>query len=95
MSSHYSAEFKAKVVLSALKEEVPTSELSKTYKVPSGVINRWRREAIEALTQCFISKKGSNLLEAQEKIGNLEKKVGQLTMDNDFLKKNYVKYYRK
>jgi transposase-like protein len=52
MSSHYSAAFKAKVVLSSLKEEVPTSELSKMYKVPSGVINRWRREAIEALTQC-------------------------------------------
>jgi hypothetical protein len=52
-------------------------------------------EAIEALTQCFSSKKGSDLLESQEQIENLEKKIGQLTMDNDFLKKNYVKYYRK
>jgi transposase len=95
MSSHYSAEFKSKVVLLALKEEMPTLELSKTYKVPSGVINRWKREAIEVLTQCFNSKKESNLTEALEKIENLEKKIGQLTMDNDFLKKNCAKYYLK
>jgi transposase-like protein len=95
MSNHYSAEFKVKVALLALKEEMPTTELSKNYKVPSGVINRWRREAVEALSQGFSNKKGSVLEEAQEKIENLEKKIGQLTMDNDFLKKNYVKYYRK
>jgi transposase-like protein len=95
MSNHYSAEFKAQVALSALKEEMPTAELSRNYKVPPGVINRWRREAVEALTHCFNSKKESNFLEAQEKIENLEKKIGQLIMDNDFLKKNCVKYYQK
>ncbi|MDR2782101.1 MAG: hypothetical protein LBB21_06670 [Holosporaceae bacterium] len=47
MSSHYSAAFKAKVVLSSLKEEVPTSELSKIYKVPecnseSPLIPEWQ-----------------------------------------------------
>jgi transposase-like protein len=95
MSNSYSAEFKSRVALLALKEEMPTSELSKTYKVPASVINRWRREASEVLAQCFNSKRESALAEAEEKIENLEKKIGQLTMDNDFLKKNYVKYYRK
>jgi transposase len=95
MGSRYSAELKANVALSALKEEMPTSELSKMYKVPSGVINRWRREAAELLEQSFGSKRETYLTETQEKISNLEKKIGQLTVDNDFLKKNYVKYYQK
>jgi transposase len=93
MSGNYSAEFKARVVLEALKEEIPTAELSKRYNVSPSVINRWRREALEVLTNCFSSKRDVALAEAQEKIENLEKKIGQLTMDNDFLKKNYAKYY--
>lgn len=45
----YKAEFKAEVALIALREELTTAEISKRYDVPTNVINRWRREAIEHL----------------------------------------------
>ncbi|GHT91374.1 transposase [Alphaproteobacteria bacterium] len=94
MSKQYSAQFKSEVALVAIKEEMTTAEMSKKYGVSPSVINRWRREATESLSKCF-AKADSFLLEkesAEEKIAMLERKVGQLTLDNDFLKKNYSKY---
>ena len=49
MSKEYSAEFKLEVVLLMLRDELTTAEISQKYGVDRGVINRWRREAIEHL----------------------------------------------
>lgn len=94
MGTQYDAKFKAKVALIAVREEMTTAEISKQYGVPSCVINRWRREAIESVGQCFAKndKFMKNMDQTDEKIAALERKVGQLTLDNDFLKKNYAKY---
>jgi transposase len=97
MGTQYRAEFKAKVALVAIKEEMTTAEIAKKYDVPPGVINRWRREAIESLNQSFAKndKFAKNMAQTEDKIAALERKVGQLTLDNDFLKKNYEKHYLK
>jgi transposase len=94
MGIQYKSEFKAKIALIALKEEMTTAEIAKKYNVPPSVINRWRREAIESVGQCFSKndKAAKEMAQTEEKIACLERKVGQLTLDNDFLKKNYLKY---
>ena len=43
----YSADFKAKVALKAIREELTLSELSKTYDVHPNMISIWKRAAIE------------------------------------------------
>jgi transposase len=95
MRNKYSARFKAEVALIALREEQTTSEISKKYGVPCGVINRWRREAISSLSKCFSDENRTDLEASEAKIEFLERKIGQLTVDSDFLKKNYTKYYLK
>jgi transposase len=53
MGIQYKSEFKAKIALIALREEMTTAEIAKKYSVPPGVVNRWRREATESVGQYF------------------------------------------
>ena len=46
----YSAEFKARVALEAIREELTLAELSKTYGVHPNMISGWKRAAIHWLT---------------------------------------------
>jgi transposase len=89
MGIQYKSDFKAKIALTALKEEMTTAEIAKKYSVAPGVINRWRREAVESVGQCFAKtdKAAKEAAQTEEKVAALERKVGQLTLDNDFLKK--------
>ena len=49
----YSAEFKAKVALEAIREELTTAELAKKYDIHPTMISGWKRTAIENMTQAF------------------------------------------
>ena len=44
----YTAAFKAKVALAAIREDATVSELSSRYGVHSNVIHRWKKEAIQS-----------------------------------------------
>jgi putative transposase len=86
----YSAEFKAKIVLELLQEGMTLSELSAKHGVNPVVISRWKQEFIEKSADVF--KKGASeaekeLEEKDHHIANLERKVGQLTYEVDWLKK--------
>lgn len=86
----YSAEFKTKVVLEVLSEASTVSEIAAKYDVSPIVITRWKKEFLERATDVF--KKGSSaaekeLEEKEDHIANLERKVGQLTYEVDWLKK--------
>lgn len=43
----YSAEFKAKVALEAIREELTTAELAKKYDIHPTMISGWKGTAIE------------------------------------------------
>ena len=50
---NHSAEFKARVALDAIREEMTLSELSKKYGVHSGQISTWKRAALDNMTSAF------------------------------------------
>jgi putative transposase len=86
----YSAEFKAKVVLELLQEGLTLSELAAKHSISPVVISRWKQEFLEKSAGVF--KKGASEAEKeveQQKhhIANLERKVGQLSYEVDWLKK--------
>lgn len=82
---NYPASFKAKVALSALREDAPISELATQYGVHSTVIHRWKREALTSMEAGFSGKldvqHNNHALEVKE----LHAKIGQLTVERDFL----------
>ena len=92
--NNYSAEFKTKVVLEVLQEEATLNEIASHYDVNPVVISRWKSEFLERAADVF--KKGPTEAEKElavekERVAVLERKVGQLTYEVDWLKKNLTK----
>ncbi len=87
---NYSPEFKARIVLQLLSEENTVNELSSEHQISPAVIGRWKTEFLERASEVF--KKGpsdaeQDLAEKEEHIAELERKVGQLTIEVDWMKK--------
>ena len=80
----FSASFKAKVALDAIKEQMTLQELASKYEVHPTQIATWKREFLENASVAFESKTKSNQ-EDQEK-EKLFSKIGQLQVENDFLR---------
>jgi transposase-like protein len=80
---------KYKVALEAIKGELTQAQITSKYHVHSTQISKWRKQALEYLQAAFSSKlQVSSLLEDHEKqLAELYRQVGQLKVENDFLKK--------
>jgi len=88
--NQYSAEFKTKVVLEVLQEESTVNEIAARYGISPVMVSRWKSEFLERASEVF--KKGPSdaekeLAEEKERAAALERKVGQLTIEVDWLKK--------
>jgi len=84
----FSGAFKAKVAIEALKERETLAELSKRYEVHPNMISKWKQEFLERSAEIFEKKSESESGVDPEK---LYAKIGQLEMENDFLKKSVKK----
>ena len=92
--NQYSAEFKTKVVLEALREEGTVNEIAARHGVNPVMVSRWKAEFLERAAEVF--KKGPSTAEKEleserERVAQLERKIGQLTYEVDWLKKNLTK----
>jgi transposase len=88
--NRYTPEFKTKVVLEVLREEQTVNEVAGKYEVSPVMISRWKAEFMERASMVF-EKKSSEAdkmkKEYESKQEHLEKLVGQLTVEVDWLKK--------
>lgn len=87
MRKNYTGKFKAKVVVDVIRENETLAELSSKYQVHRTMLNRWKKEAIEGLPTLFSSAKKKKQNDTQGLIDELYKKIGQLEVENDWLKK--------
>jgi transposase-like protein len=84
----FTAEFKARVALEAAKDQFTLAELSKKYEVNSVVISRWKAELLANLSMVFEKTAGEDQTEEKVDIEKLYAQIGQLKVENDFLKKS-------
>jgi len=87
----FGAEYKARVVIEALKERSTLSELAEKYELRPNQISLWKQEFIEKLSMIFGTKNKSKESSKALDPDKLYSKIGQLEMENDFLKKNLKK----
>ena len=87
--NRYSAAFKAKVALEAIKGEQTLSELGSRYGVHPNMIATWKRQAVENMAEVFSSKSQKARKAEEARIKELHAKIGQLTIERDFLAKAF------
>lgn len=83
----YSAEFKAKVALAALRGEQTINQLSAIYGVHPNQIGIWKRQAQSAIETAFNGRSEKRQLEDEELKERLYSQIGQLKVELDWLKK--------
>lgn len=86
----YSPEVKLSAVLEVLREEQTVNEIAAKYEVHPNMLSRWKQEFLEKAPEVFKRGKSSTEKELEQErahVAQLERKVGQLTYDVDFLKK--------
>jgi len=81
----FSAEFKAKVALEALAGEKTLSELASKYQVHPNVIANWKKQAQQGMVDTFSGSQKNSRKSNEGQIKDLHAKIGQLTIENDFL----------
>ena len=83
----FTSTFKKRVVLDALKERLTTSELAQKHELSPQQISTWKREFIDNAERLFGGKRKTKKDEAQQEKDELLRTIGQLKVENDFLKK--------
>lgn len=82
--TRHSAEFKAKVALSALSESKTMTVLASEYQLHATQITRWKQELIENATDLFGKGKKKEVNHEAE-VAELYRQIGKLKVENDFL----------
>lgn len=96
--NQYSSEFKTRVVIEVLREEAAVNEIAAKYNIHPVMVNRWKQEFLERAPEVF--KRGPSAaekdLERERKhVAELERKVGQLTYEVDWLKKKSDEFFKR
>jgi transposase len=85
----FAPEFKAKVALEALAGEHTLAELAARHDIHPNLIQQWKRQAKENLADLFSSKATAHKTSREAEIRELHAKIGQLTIEKDFLAKAF------
>ncbi len=83
----HTTQTKVKVVLEALKGEKTTAELTAKYSIHATQINNWKKAVLEVIPEAFSTKRKRQTDDQNALIEELYKQIGQLKVENEFLKK--------
>jgi transposase-like protein len=81
---NHSASFKAKVAVAAIRGDKTLAELSEQFDVHQNQIQDWRRKLLDHADQVF-GRGGVSPSDSEHKVKELHAKIGELTMERDFL----------
>ena len=85
----FSADFKAKVALEAIRGEGTITELATKHQLHPNQITQWKRQAIENLAKAFDDKASDAQVGREAEVTKLHAKIGQLAVERDFLAKAF------
>ena len=85
----HSGEFKAKVVLEALRGERTINEIAGEYGVHPLQITQWKKVALEGLPTLLSSRRGTKSKEEEALKASFYQQIGQLKVELDWLKKSW------
>ena len=83
----HGSQTKVKVALEALKGQKTTAEITAKYGIHATQINHWKKAVLAIIPEAFSSKRKRQADDQHALVDELYKQIGQLKVENDFLKK--------
>jgi transposase-like protein len=83
----FSAQFKAKVAVEAVKGQRTVAELAGQYQVHPSQIAQWKKQLLDAAEQVFSVRQEADRRQQQELTERLYQQIGQMKVELDFLQK--------
>ena len=83
----FTAEFKAKVALEAIKGQHTMAEIAQHYSVHPNQVTAWKRQAVEYLRQGFTDGRQRKAADEEAPRAQLYQQIGQLKVELDWTKK--------
>jgi transposase-like protein len=84
----FNADFKARVALEAIKNQKTLAELSQQFEVHTVTISKWKTEFLENMSIIFENGHDKKDNQDSPEREQLYAQIGQLKVENDFLKKS-------
>ena len=81
----FTADFKARVALDALRGDRTVQEIAAKHKVHPNQVGTWKRQAIDGLGEVFSNGVDRARQDHESEVHELHAKIGELTVVNDFL----------
>jgi transposase-like protein len=81
----FTADFKAKVALEALRGDRTVQEIAAKHKVHPNQVSTWKRQAVDGLGEVFSNGVDRARSDHEAEVKELHAKIGELTVVNDFL----------
>jgi len=81
----FTATFKARVALEALRGDRTIQEIAARHKVHPNQVSGWKRQAVDGLNEVFSNGAERAGRDHESEVHDLHAKIGQLTVERDFL----------
>ena len=83
----YSADFKAKVAIAAIKGQHTVNEIASQYGVHPNQVMTWKKQTLESIPDLFSARRARDARSDEELKAQLYQQIGQLKVELDWLKK--------
>ena len=81
----FTAGFKARVALEALRGDKTIQEIASRHKVHPNQVSAWKRQAVDGLDSIFSNGADRGRVDHEDEVHDLHAKIGQLTVERNFL----------
>jgi putative transposase len=83
----FTAEFKSKVALEAIKEQKTINVIAAEFQVYPNQVSTWKKELLEGINGVFSDKRAKENKKEEDVVPQLYQQIGQLKVELDWLKK--------